>query len=134
MKKFIYVLAIMLMSSSANAAIRSIVDWDGGANPYQPGDVSVTGESLKTKCSEACPGYDLKTTTCARSDHKIIHCQVPGCGYYNKCLALSDEELKNNKYDPLDDIDVDAVYNQIMEEQRAQQEQLNAIQEIQNNM
>lgn len=32
MKKIIYVLAVLLLGGNANAAIRSIVDWDGGSN------------------------------------------------------------------------------------------------------
>lgn len=72
MKKIIYVLAVLLLGGNANAAIRSIVDWDGGSNPYQPGNISVSGENLKTKCSDACPGYDLKTTTCSYGQNWCI--------------------------------------------------------------
>lgn len=133
MKKFIYVLAVILMSSSANAAIRSIVDWDGGANPYQPGNISVSGENLKTKCSAACPGYDLKIATCP-SHQKLVSCSTPGCGYYNKCVALTSDELENRTSDPLDAIDVDEVYNQIVEEQKAEQELKDSINDIKSNM
>lgn len=133
MKKIIYVLAILLLGSNANAAIRSIVDWDGGSNPYQPGNISVSGENLRTKCSEACPGYDLKTTTCSH-EQKLVHCSVAGCGYYNKCITLSGEELKNPMPDPLEAIDVDEIYNQIVEEQKQEQELQDSINDIRNSL
>jgi hypothetical protein len=133
MKKIIYVLAVLLLGGNANAAIRSIVDWDGGSNPYQPGNVSVSGENLKTKCSAACPGYDLKTTTCSY-DQKLVHCSVPGCGYYNKCVALSSEELKDPIPDPLETIDVDEIYNEIVEEQKEEQELQDTIDDIRNSL
>ncbi len=133
MKKFIYVLAVILISSNAQAAIRSIVDWDGGANPYKPGDVSVTGENLKTKCSKMCPGFDLKTVKCP-ANKKLVSCHTPGCGYYNACVTLTDEEQKAITYDPLDEVDVDEVYNEIVEEQQAEKELNDTVKEIRNNM
>ena len=133
MKKFIYVLAVILMSSNVHAGIRSIVDWDGGSNPYKPGDVSVTGENLKTKCSEACPGYDLKIARCP-TQHKLIHCSIHGCGYYNKCIPLSSEEESNYQSNPLDDIDVDEIYNQILEEQKSEKELRDSINDIRSNL
>ena len=132
MKKIIFALAVLLLSHNANAAVRSIIDWDGGSNPYQSEDISITGENLKTKCSEACSGYDLKTTTC-RSGEKIVHCSVSGCGYYNKCIAMSSEELKEQESDSLEDIDIDEIYNQIIKEQDAEQKRSNSMNNMRKN-
>ena len=122
MKKIAVVAGIIMLSSGiAQAKVRSIVEWDGGENPYKPGNISVTGEKIESKCSTACKGYSLTVTTC--SEHqKLVHCETAGCGYYNKCIPLTSAEKNKYRPDPLDSVDVDDIYNQIVKEQAAQKE------------
>jgi len=112
---------IMLSYGVAQAKVRSIVEWDGGENPYKPGNISVTGEKIESKCSTSCKGYSLTITTCSGSQ-KLVHCETAGCGYYNKCVPLTADEKNKYRPDPLDSVDVDDIYNQIIKEQEAQKE------------
>ena len=122
MKKIAVVAGILILSCGvAQARVRSIVEWDGGENPYKPGTISVTGEKIESKCSTSCKGYSLTITTCPENQ-KIVHCDVAGCGYYNKCIPLTAEEKNKYRPDPLDTVDVDDIYNQIVKEQAAEKE------------
>lgn len=122
MRKIAVVAGIIMLSCGvAQAKVRSIIDWDGGENPYKPGNISVTGEKLESKCSTACNGYSLTITTCS-ANQKLVHCETAGCGYYNKCIPLTAEEKNKYRPDPLDSVDVDDIYEQIVKEQEAQKE------------
>ena len=127
MKKGILIAGILLLGCSvAQARVRSIVEWDGGENPYKPGNVSITGEKIESKCSTSCNGYSLTVTTCP-TGKKIVHCETPGCGYYNKCVTLTAKEQAQYREDPLDTVDVDEVYNQILKEQQAEKSVQNTL-------
>ena len=130
MKKIAVVAGILMLSCGVTQAkVRSIVEWDGGGNPYKPGNVSITGEKIESKCSTSCDGYSLKVTTCPQ-DKKIVHCETPGCGYYNKCVTLTAKEQAQYRPDPLDTVDVDEIYKQIVKEQEAEKEVQNALDEF----
>ena len=126
MKKIVFVVAAMVMiSGAAEAKVRSIVEWDGGENPYKTSDVSVTGEKLESKCSKACEGYSLKIATCPRGK-KIVSCETNGCGYYNKCVTSTASEQIVDA-DEMENIDIDEIYNAIVEEQKAAKEVQNSL-------
>lgn len=118
----ILTLALVLGAFSAQARIRSIVDWDGGTNPYQEGSRSITGEKFESSCSKSCIGFSLTTTTCAEG-MKLMRCPVEGCGYYGNCMPQNPGEASNNEDRPnFDEINIDEIYNQIVSEQQAIQD------------
>lgn len=51
--------AFVLFSAPLHAEVKSIVDWDGGNNPYKPGKDTIAGTdnlaNLKTTCSNSLP-------------------------------------------------------------------------------
>jgi len=127
MKSFVLIVGILMLSTSiSQAKVRSIVEWDGGENPYKSGNISITGERIESKCSSACNGYSLTVTTCPQGK-KLIHCEAAGCGYYNKCITLTAKEREQYRPDPLDSVDVDEIYNQIVQEQETAKEVQNAL-------
>ena len=91
-----------LIVSNAQAEVRSIVEWDGGSNPYKPGKMTITGEKLETECSKTCstPPYSLTTTSCPE-DQILVHCPVSGCSYYNYCRPKT---LYDENTSPKDDV------------------------------
>ncbi len=130
MKKIALVAGIILLSCNvAQARVRSIVEWDGGENPYKPSNISVTGEKIESKCSTACSGYSLTVTTCPQGK-KIVHCEKAGCGYYNKCVTLTAKEQAQYRPDPLESIDVDEIYAQILQEQQNEKDVQNALEDF----
>ena len=61
MKKITFAVfcSLLLFSAPLRAEVKSIVDWDGGYNPYRPGNDTIAGrdnpEPVKTVCSTKCP-------------------------------------------------------------------------------
>ena len=81
--------SLVLFSAPLHAEVKSIVDWDGGNNPYKPGKDTIAGTdnpaNLKTTCSSSCPKpYSITTTSCPEGQ-MLVHCPARGCGYYNLC-------------------------------------------------
>ncbi|MBP3345789.1 MAG: hypothetical protein J6L86_02000 [Alphaproteobacteria bacterium] len=124
--------SLVLFSAPLHAEVKSIVDWDGGNNPYKPGKDTIAGTdnpaNLKTTCSSSCPKpYSITTTSCPEGQI-LVHCPARGCGYYNLCRNKKnkDEEAPNDIWDInkneinlpelLDEIDT-YQYNQEQEQQ-----------------
>ncbi|MDY4840881.1 MAG: hypothetical protein SO314_00755 [Alphaproteobacteria bacterium] len=124
--------SLVLFSAPLHAEVKSIVDWDGGNNPYKPGKDTIAGTdnpaNLKTTCSSSCPKpYSITTTSCPEGQI-LVHCPARGCGYYNLCRYKKnkDEEAPNDIWDInkneinlpelLDEIDT-YQYNQEQEQQ-----------------
>ena len=94
--------AFILFSAPLHAEVKSIVDWDGGNNPYKPGKDTIAGTdnlaNLKTTCSNSCPKpYSITTTSCPEGQI-LVHCPARGCGYYNLCRnkKTKDETAANS--------------------------------------
>ncbi len=90
--------SFVLFSAPLHAEVKSIVDWDGGNNPYKPGNDTIAGTdnlaNLKTTCSTSCPKpYSITTTSCP-DGQILVHCPARGCGYYNLCR---NQKNKDNK-------------------------------------
>lgn len=97
--------SLVLFSAPLHAEVKSIVDWDGGNNPYKPGKDTIAGTdnpaNLKTTCSSSCPKpYSITTTSCPEGQI-LVHCPARGCGYYNLCRNKKnkDEEAPNDIWD-----------------------------------
>mgnify|MGYP001099983513 CR=1 FL=1 len=97
--------SLILLSAPLHAEVKSIVDWDGGNNPYKTGNDTIAGTdnptNIKTSCSSSCPKpYSITTTSCPEGQI-LVHCPARGCGYYNLCRNKKnkDEEAPNDILD-----------------------------------
>ncbi len=77
--KYFAAFLILAAAVDAQAAIKSIRDWDGSLPT--PRDAP----KVETTCSQACTGYDLTTLICPEGE-KLVDCPEAGCGYYHKCV------------------------------------------------
>lgn len=124
MKKYIAVIffiCVFFSFNNAQAKIRSIVDWDGGQNPHKTDTTTITGEKVDSSCSRACEGYSLTIATCPQG-MKLARCPKSGCSYYNNCVKMDENEEKSSAATTdklLEDIDIDAIYEEILKEQEA---------------
>lgn len=87
------VLSLLLAAAPLEAKVKSIIDWDGGSNPYKPDGKSIVGADgrLDTTCGNACPPpFSITTTNCA-PEQILVHCKAEGCGYYNYCRNKTDK-------------------------------------------
>ena len=91
MKKITFAVffSLLLFSAPLRAEVKSIVDWDGGYNPYRPGNDTIAGrdnpEPVKTVCSTKCPApYSITTTSCL-AGQVLVSCPASGCSYYRLC-------------------------------------------------
>lgn len=84
MKKLFYLIsAVVLASSSANAGVRSIVDWDGGM-----ADLEKTVQ--EGYCAKECEGYDISIVRCGEGE-VLVDCPVKTCEYFHRCEPMSDD-------------------------------------------
>lgn len=84
--KLKYLAAVLILAGAveAQAAIKSILDWDGSLPDAHR-------EPVETTCSAACVGYDLTTLICPEGE-KLVDCPKNGCSYYHKCIKELDHE------------------------------------------
>ena len=76
-KLFYFVSAIVLASSSANAGVRSIVDWDGGMADLEK-------SVQESRCARECAGYEITTVQCGAGE-VLVDCPVVACEYFHRC-------------------------------------------------
>lgn len=78
--KLKYLAAVLILAGAvdAQAAIKSIRDWDGSLPTPRDGKVATT-------CSRSCEGYDLTILICPEGE-KLVDCPKSGCSYYHKCV------------------------------------------------
>lgn len=122
MKKITFAIFCALMISAAplHAEVKSIVDWDGGYNPYKPGKDTIAGRdtpaSGKTTCASKCPApYSITTTSCPEGQI-LVNCPASGCSYYRFCRNKKDKGDEEKKQDILNTNPNDVNLIELLEE------------------
>lgn len=74
---FYFISAAIFTISSAQAGVRSIVDWDGGMADLE--------KSVQDSyCAKECEGYDIMTVQCEPGE-VLVDCPVKTCEYFHRC-------------------------------------------------
>lgn len=101
---------LLVLATPLQAKVRSVIDWDGGENPYRESNMSVTGHALRTACAEACPPpYSLTLTRCPQGQ-VLESCKASGCGYYNQCRPRNSTDKEEQ---PADDVSLQELLEEI---------------------